>query len=155
MSAEISAQLPASQLVGRLNRSKVDIKGGDLSKQVLLLLRARLRTRAVGEDARLSKPERRLRLAQRLKAEAGDKEARVPMGNQAVLPAAELRLDLSVVRENQRAERKRGRKLLPRLLVLRQDRLQLTLRQTAAPECSGPFCWQVATARYDAKGTLE
>ena len=58
----------------------------------------------------------------------GDKEARVPMGNQAVLPAAELRLDLSVVRENQRAERKRGRKLLPRLLVLRQDRLQLTLR---------------------------
>ena len=58
----------------------------------------------------------------------GNKEARVPMGNQAVLPAAELRLDLSVVRENQRAERKRGRKLLPRLLVLRQDRIQLTLR---------------------------
>jgi hypothetical protein len=50
------------------------------------------------------------------------------MGNQAVLPVAELRLDLSVVRENQRAERKRGRKLLPRLLVLRQDRLQLSLR---------------------------
>ena len=63
MSAEISAQLPASQLVGRLNRSKVDIKGRDLSRQELLLLRARLRTRVVAEDARLSKPERRLRLA--------------------------------------------------------------------------------------------
>jgi hypothetical protein len=54
-----------------------------------------------------------------------DKEAKVPTGNQAVLPAAELRLDPSVVRGNQRAERKRGRNLLPRLLVLRQDRLQL------------------------------
>ena len=63
MSAEISAQLPVSQGARRLNRSKVDIKGGDLGRQELLLLRARLRTRAVAEDARLSKPERRLRLA--------------------------------------------------------------------------------------------
>ena len=64
MSAEISAQLPVSQVARRLNRSKVDIKGGDLSRQELLLLRARLRTRAVVEDAQLlSKPERRLRLA--------------------------------------------------------------------------------------------
>ena len=63
MSAEISAQLPVSQVARRPNRSKVDIKGGDLSRQELLLLRARLRTRAVAEDARLSKPERRLRLA--------------------------------------------------------------------------------------------
>ena len=64
MSAEISAQFPASRVARRLNRSKVDIKGGDLSRQELLLLRARLRTRAVAEDAQLlSKPERRLRLA--------------------------------------------------------------------------------------------
>jgi hypothetical protein len=47
----------------RLNRSRVDIKGEDLSRQELLLLRARFRPRAVAEDARLSKPERRLRLA--------------------------------------------------------------------------------------------
>ena len=64
MSAEISAQLLVSQVARRPNRSKVDIKGWDLSKQELLLLRARLRTRAVAEGARLlSKPERRLRLA--------------------------------------------------------------------------------------------
>ena len=63
MSAAISAQLPASQVARRLNRSRVDIKGGDLNRQELLLLRARLRPRAVAEDARLSKPERRLRLA--------------------------------------------------------------------------------------------
>ena len=63
MSAAISAQLPASQAALRLNRSKVEIKGGDLSKRELLLLRARLHTRVVAEDAQLSKPERRLRLA--------------------------------------------------------------------------------------------
>ena len=63
MSAEISAQLPASRVARRLNQSKVGTKGGDLSKQELLPLRARLRTRAVAEDARLSKLERRLRLA--------------------------------------------------------------------------------------------
>jgi hypothetical protein len=56
-------QLLASLVVRRLNPSKVDIKAGDLSKRELLLLRARLHTRAVAEDARLSKPERRLRLA--------------------------------------------------------------------------------------------
>jgi hypothetical protein len=50
------------------------------------------------------------------------------MGNQAVLPAAELRWNLRAVRENQRVERKRERNLLPRLLVLRQDRLGLNLR---------------------------
>jgi hypothetical protein len=50
-----------------------------------------------------------------------NKEARVPMDNPAVLPAADHRLDLGVVRESQRAERKRARKLLPRLPVLRQD----------------------------------
>ena len=117
----------------RLNQSKVDIKGGDLRRQELLLLPARLRTRAVAEDARLSKPERRLRLAWRLRAEVEDKGARAPTGNQAVLPAAELRLDLSLVRENQRAERKRGRNLLPRLLVLRQDRLQLKFEINGGP----------------------
>ena len=63
MSAEISAQLLASQVARRRNRSRVEIKGGDLSKRELLLLRARLHTRAVAEDAELSKPERRLRLA--------------------------------------------------------------------------------------------
>jgi hypothetical protein len=63
LSAAISAQLPASQVARPLNRSKVDLKGGDLSKRELLLLRARLHTRAVAEDAQLSKPERRLRLA--------------------------------------------------------------------------------------------
>ena len=56
-----------------------------------------------------------------------DKEARVPMGNQAVLPEADLPPRLSVVRQSRRAERKRGRNLLRRLLVLRQDRLQLSL----------------------------
>jgi hypothetical protein len=56
-------QLPASLVVRRLNPSKVDLKGGDLSKRELLPLRALLRTRAVPEDARLSKPERRRRLA--------------------------------------------------------------------------------------------
>jgi hypothetical protein len=114
-------------VVRRLNRSKVDIKAGDLSKLELLLLRARLHTRAVAEDARLSKPERRLRLAQRLRVEVEDQEARVPMGNQVVLPA-ELQWNLRVVRENRRVERKRERNLLPRLLVLRQDRLGLNLR---------------------------
>ena len=64
-----------------------------------------------------------------------DKEARVPMGNQAVLPEAELRPDLSVVRESRRAERKRGRNLLPRLLVLRQDRLQLKCEINGGPGC--------------------
>ena len=57
-----------------------------------------------------------------------DNTRRAPMDNPVVLPAADLPLNLSVVRENQRAERKRGRKLLPRLPVLRQDRLQLSLR---------------------------
>jgi hypothetical protein len=56
-------QLPASLVVRRLNPSKGDVQAGDLSKRELLLLRARLHTRAVPEDARLSKPERRLRLA--------------------------------------------------------------------------------------------
>ena len=64
-----------------------------------------------------------------------DKEARVPMGNQAVLPEAELRLDLSVVRESRRAERKRGRNLLPHLLVLRRDRLQLKFEINGGPGC--------------------
>jgi len=50
------------------------------------------------------------------------------MDNPVVLPAVDLPLDLSVVRENQRAERKKGRKLLPPLPGLRQDRLQITLR---------------------------
>jgi len=63
-----------------------------------------------------------------------DKEARVLTGNQAVLPVAELRLDPSVVRENQRAERKKGKNLLPRLLVLRQDRLQLKFEINGGPE---------------------
>jgi hypothetical protein len=56
-------QLLASLVVRRLNPSKVDIKGGHLSKRELLLLRARLHMRGVAEDARLSKPERRRRLA--------------------------------------------------------------------------------------------
>jgi hypothetical protein len=62
-----------------------------------------------------------------------DKEVRVPTGNQAVLPVAELRLDPSVVRENQRAERKKGRNLLPRLLVLRLDRLELKFEINGGP----------------------
>lgn len=62
-----------------------------------------------------------------------DKEARVPTGNQAGLPAAELRLDPSVVRENQRAERKKGRNLLPRLPVLRLDRLELKFGINGGP----------------------
>jgi len=56
------------------------------------------------------------------------------MGSQAVLPVAELRLDPSMVRENQRAERKKGRNLLPRLLVLRQDRLQLKFEINGGPD---------------------
>jgi len=64
-----------------------------------------------------------------------DKEARVPMGNQAVLPEAELRLDLSVVRESRRVERKRGRNLLRRLLVLRHDRLYLKFEINGGPGC--------------------
>lgn len=63
-----------------------------------------------------------------------DKEVRVLMGNKAVPRVAELRLGPSVVRENQRAERKKGRNLLPRLLVLRQDRLQLKLEVNGGPE---------------------
>lgn len=63
-----------------------------------------------------------------------DKEVRVLMGNQAVLPAPELRLDPSVVRVNQRAERKKERNLLPRLLVLRQDRLLLKPEVNGGPE---------------------
>jgi hypothetical protein len=126
-------QLPASQVARRLNQSKVDIKDGDLRRQELLLLRARLRTRAVAEDARLSKPERRLRLAWRLRAEVEGNTRRGPMGNQAVLPEAELQLDLSLVRENQRAERKKGKNLLPRLLVLRQDRLQSKFEVNGGP----------------------
>jgi hypothetical protein len=51
-----------------------------------------------------------------------------------VLPVAELRLDPSMVRENQRAERKKGRNLLPRLLVLRQDRLQLKFEINGGPD---------------------
>jgi len=62
-----------------------------------------------------------------------DKEVRVLTGNQAVLPAAELRLDPSVVRESQRAERKKGRNLLPRLLVLRLDRLELKFEINGGP----------------------
>ena len=62
-----------------------------------------------------------------------DKEATVPMRNQAVLPEAELRLDLSVVRESRRAERNKGRNLLPRLLVLRRDRLQLKFEINGGP----------------------
>lgn len=128
MSAAISAQLPASQVARRLNRTKIDIRGGDLSRQELLLLRAWLRTRAVAKDARLSKPELRLLRVRLLRAEVESNMRRGPMDNPVVLPAADLPLGLSVVRENQRAERKRGRKLLPRLPVLRQDRLQLNLR---------------------------
>jgi hypothetical protein len=56
-------QLLASLVVRRFNPSKVNVKGGDLSKRELLLLRTRLHMRAVAEDARLSKPERRLQLA--------------------------------------------------------------------------------------------
>jgi hypothetical protein len=55
-------QLLASLVVRQRNSSKVDKKGGDLSKRELLLLRARFHTRAVAEDAQLSKPERRRRL---------------------------------------------------------------------------------------------
>ena len=62
-----------------------------------------------------------------------DKEVRVLSDNQAVLPAAELRLDPSVVRESQRAERKKGRNLLPRLPVLRLDRLELKFGINGGP----------------------
>lgn len=56
-------QFLASLVVRQLNPSKVNVKGGDLSKRELLPLRARLHMRAVAEDARLSKPGRRRRLA--------------------------------------------------------------------------------------------
>jgi len=56
------------------------------------------------------------------------------MVNPRVLLRADLPLELSKVRENQRVERKRARKLLHHLAVLRD---RVNLRETAAPERSG------------------
>jgi hypothetical protein len=109
-------------VVRRPNRNKVDIKGGVPSKREHLLLRARLHTRAGAEDAVPSKPERRLRLVRSLKAEVvEDKVVRLSTHNRAD-PPVDLRLDLSVARENRRAERKRAKRLHPRPVV-RQDSL--------------------------------
>src|SRR5438067_10824413 len=76
-----------------------------------------------------------------VKPEAESRNGRVRMVNPGVLLRADLPLELSKVRENQRVERKRARKLLHRLAV-RRDRVNL--RETTAPgtirgrfNCSG------------------
>jgi hypothetical protein len=73
---------------------------------------------------------------------AESRKGRARMVNPGVLLRADLPLELSKVRENQRVERKRGRKLLPHLAILLQDRLNL--RETTAPERSGAALTVVA-----------
>ena len=83
------------------------------------------------EDADLSKLLLRLQVRLPMRAEAESKKDRAPMVNPRVLLRADLPLELSKVRENQRVERKRARKLLHHLAVLRD---RVNLRETTAPE---------------------
>ena len=124
----------------RTSQSKLSIEDADLSK-LLLRLQVRLPMRAEAESKKDRAPTRnpafRQRPAQLPRREAGNKKGRVPMVNLR----ADLPLELSKVRENQRVERKRARKLLHRLAVLRD---RMNLRETTAPERSGAVLTVVA-----------
>jgi len=128
----------------RTSQSKLSIEDADLSK-LLLRLQVRLPMRAEAESKKDRAPTRnpafRQRPAQLPRREAGNKKGRVPMVNPRVLLRADLPLELSKVRENQRVERKRARKLLHRLAVLRD---RMNLRETTAPERSGAVLTVVA-----------
>ena len=67
------------------------------------------------------------------------------MVNPRVLLRADLPLELSKVRENQRVERKRARKLLHRPAVLRD---RVILRETTAPERSGASRFVYGSGSY-------
>jgi len=118
----------------RTSQSKLSIEEADLSK-LLLRLRVRLPMRTEAESKKDRAPTRnppfRQRPGQLPRREAGNKKGRVPMVNPRVLLRADLPLELSKVRENQRVERKRARKLLHRLAVLRD---RVNLRETTVPE---------------------
>jgi hypothetical protein len=133
-SAALPSLLRNSPETLRISCRKVNIEALDLSKLVPPLRGLPMRVELENKKGKepLPNPVLRLPLVRlQVKPGAESRKGRVPMVNPQVLLRADLPLELSKVRENQRVERKRARKLLHRLAVLRD---RVNLRETTAPE---------------------
>ena len=118
-----------------------------------LLVRLRVKHGVDGKEARAlmsnNLAELPLLVPLPVKCRVGGKEGRVPIGNPAVLRAANLLLELRL--ESQRAERKRARKLL-RVLALNKTKLASEKRRSQSDPGSPPLSVQALVCCSGGRG---